>query len=162
MSRIRLILAGCFVVVFAAGVSTGVLARHLKAPPRHESWLVRELNLTREQQEQMRKIWEPIWKRGRDNRPGISRERDEAVVVLLTEEQRPKYEVILREHNRKLEELSQKRQQAIKDAIVLTKGILTKEQAAKYEEMLKKRPDGRRGGSPDPGLQHWPPGPIER
>lgn len=163
MTKIRLILAGCFVVVFAAGVSTGVLVSHLKArPPHRGSWLASQLKLTPLQQEQMRKIWEEtMGARGtREDRQSIMRERDEAIAALMTEDQRPKYEAIVQECSRKLDELAQKRKAAMDKAIERTMEILTPEQRAKYIDLMK-RGDGRMGGgSPGPDHDRRPrPGP---
>ena len=166
MTRIRLTLVGCFVVVFAAGVSTGLLLPRLKDHSPRRSWLASQLKLTPQQEEQMRTIWEGAVRTpgGREGWSALARERDDAVEALLSEEQRAKYDAILQEHVRRLEELSQQRKRSFDEAVERTKSILTPDQAEKYDALLKRR-DGK-GGPPGPGPRqgrprHPPPAGIE-
>ena len=73
----------------------------------------------------------------------------------MTDEQRPRYEAVLKDYTRKDGELSEQRKQAFEEAIKRTKEILTPEQAAKYDELLTKQrekgfgpPHGGRRGRP--------------
>ena len=151
MIRTRLLLLGCFVIVFAAGVSVGLLVSRVRGRPVHRSRLASELGLTAEQQEQMRSIWSEAMQ-SRSGSPGegrraLRRERDEAILALLTEDQRPKYDAVLQDYERKTDELSKERRRAFEEAVEKTKQILTAEQARKYEEMIQKRRE--RGPGPD-------------
>jgi len=169
MSRTRLILLGSFVIAFAAGVLTGLVVSRVRERPPRRSRLASQLNLTKEQQEQMRKIWSdvmsPYQGRRGEGRAALAQERDEAVVVLLTEDQRAKHEAILQDYARKMEELSQERRKRFDEAVERTKRILTPEQARKYEELLKERRARSPGGPPaeHPGRRSpWSDGPRHR
>lgn len=157
MSRTRLILLGCFVIAFAAGVLTGLVVSRLRERPPRRSRLASQLKLTKEQQEQMRKIWSDVMsphqgRRG-EGRAALAQERDQAVVALLTEDQRLAYEAILQEYTRKMDELSQARRRRFEEAVERTKSILTPEQARKYEELIKGRRERR---SRDPSRRRPP------
>lgn len=162
MSRTRLILLGCFVISFAAGVLTGLVVSRLREHPHRRSPLSSQLKLTKEQQEQMRQIWSNVMsphegRRG-ESRAALAQERNQAVVAILTEDQRPAYEAVLQEYTRKMDELSQARRRRFEEAVERTKRILTPEQARKYEELLKER-RGRRPGGPPGQRPPWPHGP---
>lgn len=156
MTKAKIMICACVVLAFAAGVSVGMLVMRSKGPHEPGSWLSRELNLTSQQQEQMRQIWSDImrtageqhWQRGRE----LQEERDKAVQALLTEEQKQQYAKLMEDHAKKLEELSQERKKRFEEAVEKTKQILTAEQRAKYEELMAKRPvgphRGPRGGGP--------------
>jgi Spy/CpxP family protein refolding chaperone len=172
MTRTKAILAAAFLLAFAAGTSVGLFASRpavsqplpRPAGPRGgpESFLARELNLSKDQQEQMRKIWSEVMGPGGrgpfDRRSALAQDRDQAVLALLTEEQRVKYDAILQDHAAKLEALSQERKRAFENAVERTKEILTPEQAAKYEELMKKQRDRGPGGPPGFSGPGGPPG----
>ncbi len=56
---------------------------------------------------------------------------------MLTDEQLLRYDQIVQEYERELEELSQARRQRIEEAVERTKEILTPRQVEKYEELRK-------------------------
>jgi Spy/CpxP family protein refolding chaperone len=145
MSKNKIILLVSYLVIFAAGAASGLLIPKPEYRPHGRSWLEQELNLTPAQREQMRKIWsQHIVTDEMDNRKALAMERDEAVRELLNAEQLPKYEQILKEHDRKMAELSQERTEAFQKAVEQTRKILTPEQAKKYEELMKRSRE--RGG----------------
>lgn len=149
MSKNKVILLVSYLVIFAAGAASGLLILKPEHRPHGRSWLEQELNLTPAQQEQMRKIWsQHIETNELDNRKALAAERDKAVKELLSAEQLPKYEQILKEHDRKMAELSQERMEAFQKAVEQTRTILTPEQAKKYEELMKQPRErgGRFGG----------------
>ena len=149
MTKTKMILIVSFLVTAAAGIGVGMLVSWPKPRYARRSRLTRELNLSSEQQEQMRKIWSGVrgFPRGRtgENRRALTQERDTAIIALLSEEQLTQYQQIVQEYERKLEELSQERRSRIQAAVEQTKQILTTEQASKYEELLKKRGGRDRG-----------------
>jgi Spy/CpxP family protein refolding chaperone len=167
MVKTKIILVVSFVVTFAAGAVTGWLVSRSDHRPPGPSWLAAELDLTSQQREQMQAIWSEVMgatmrQRG-EQRDALRQERDQAIVALLTEEQRPRYDAILKDYVTKENEMSEQRKQAFEEAIKRTKEILTPEQAAKYEELMKKEREkgfgpprgGHRGPPPGP-----PPGPL--
>ncbi len=170
MTRIKAILIVSFLVTFAAGVAAGLLATRVHHRPPKPSWLGTELNLTRQQEEQMHKIWSEVMGSSMRQRfeqgAALKQERDQAIIALLTEEQRPRHEAILKDYARKEGELFEQGKKAFEEAIQRTKEILTPEQAAKYEELLKKQrekgfgpPPGGHRGPPRDGSRDGPPGP---
>jgi len=172
MTRTKAILVVAFLLAFAAGTSVGLFAT--KAPPasppprpdRPNSFLERELNLTVEQKEQMKTIWSDVMAPGGrgqfDRRAALAQERDQAVVALLTEEQRSRYDAVLKDYADKVEALQQDRKRAFDEARERTKAILTPEQAEKYDQLMKRPPErGPGGGGPSArGPRHRHSGPA--
>jgi cell division protein ZapA (FtsZ GTPase activity inhibitor) len=117
-----------------------------------------QLNLTAEQQEQMHKIWSGVDASARqhfEQRRAFAEDRDKAIAELLTPEQKPKYDQIRQDYDRKLAELSQERKLADDQAVEKTKQILVGDEVAKYEELIKRQRErgpggarGRFGGAP--------------
>ena len=157
MTKTRAMILVCFLAAFAAGVGVGLVAWQRPHKRTRHSTLMRELNLTPEQRTQMREIWSGL--RGamrrdrRKRRDALREERNDAIRSLLNENQVPKYEDILQEYSRKMDELAEQRKKRFDEAVKRTKSILTEEQRAKYEELLKKR---RKDGPPP--RAHRPPG----
>lgn len=169
-NRILLLVIVCFLAAFAAGLAVGLVAGPPADRPRHHSWLMTELKLTPQQQEQMGKIWSEVMEgSGRqhgEQRRAAGEERDKAIVGILTPQQQPKYDQIQQDYARKLAELSQQRKGAFDQAVERTKQILTPEQAKLYEELLKKQHErgfgGPRGMGPGAGPRPGRGGPASR
>jgi hypothetical protein len=83
----------------------------------------------------------------------LAQERDGAIQSLLSNEQRSRYDAIQQEYSRKTEELSQERKRAFEQAVEQTKHILTPQQAAKYDELMKGQREGGTEGAGPPGLR---------
>lgn len=161
VTKAKAILLLSAVLVFAAGASLGVFLAHVGGPPKPPSWLAGELNLTGEQREQMRKIWsevmEPPGGPQEDKHAALAQKRDQAIVSLLTDEQRSRYDAIVQDYASQMEQLSQIRKRAFDEAVERTKKILTPEQAAKYDELMKKQRDHGPGGFFGPHHRHGGP-----
>jgi len=166
MTKIKIILVVAFLATFAAGAVTGLLVAHLSQRSHGPSWLGAELDLTSQQREQIRNIWSEVMGSMMPQRSeqgkALRQERDQAITALLTDEQRSRYDAVLKDYARKEAEMSEQRKQAFEAAIKRTKEILTPEQAAKYDELMQKQrergfgpPRGGRRGPPSDG----PPGP---
>jgi len=170
MTKVKAILIVSFLVTFAAGTATGLLVAHLDHRRGGPSWLETELDLTSQQREQMHNIWSEVMgsmmRQRSEQSKALRQERDQAILALLTEDQRTRYDAILKDYARKDAEMSDQRKQAFEEAVKRTKEILTPEQAGKYEELMRRQPEkgfgpphgGRRGppSGPPPGA---PPGP---
>jgi Spy/CpxP family protein refolding chaperone len=160
MTKTKILLVAVFLVTFAAGVVVGRLTWESGHRPPGPSFLAAELNLTAEQREKMHTIWtEAMSDGGRrqwDQRKVLGQERDAAIAALMTPEQKPQYEKILQDYTRKLDEQGQERKKAFDLAVEQTKQILTPEQVAKYEELLKKMPERGGFGGPPGGPRHGP------
>ncbi len=172
MSKAKAVILVCFVVAFAAGVLLGSVLGRRTVPPveptpaeggrRHRGpSLSEQLQLTPEQREQMKEMWEAMAQAGRRNRERrmeLQRERDRAVKDLYTEEQLTEYERVVQEYETQIEELNEQRRKGFEDVRERTRAILTPEQRQKYDEMLERferpgpRGPGRRSGTgPPPG-----------
>lgn len=142
MSNLKLVILLGFVFMFVAGLAVG---RAPKTEPQKDkdhgkSWLGNELHLTPDQQKQMKAIWSSpevtrpdIGKLCRDT----DRQRDQAVLKLLTPEERQQFDQIKKDHDAKIAALFAEREQAMRDAEEKTRQMLTDEQRKKYEEILK-------------------------
>lgn len=124
-------------------------------------WLAAELNLTPEQHEQLRQIWSETMRRGRsegeDPRRQLRSQRDAAIEQLMTAEQRPQYDTILKRYNDQMTELEQQWRASYQTAVDRTRQLLTPEQRDKYEEILARQSWRGSGG---PGGPRTPPPPA--
>jgi Spy/CpxP family protein refolding chaperone len=153
MNRLRWQILIAMLVVFVAGTVIGFVSRvEADAPqrdPDRGSWLISELNLTKEQSEQMREIWSGVMsagKQSREQREAILAEHESNLRALLTPEQQQRYDELRAEMRAKLAQLDEQRRAAFTAAVERSKQILTDEQRARYEQLLRDRPDhGRRG-----------------
>jgi Spy/CpxP family protein refolding chaperone len=179
-TRIEILLISLTVLALGAGLAAGLLAARLPTassgtsgdtvtgvgsgatnqPAEHGS-LIDELGLTAQQRDQMREIWEGT--RGRvhqvfEDAQQLQKDRDDAIVALLNDEQKAKFERISKDYADRFGALQKKRDQAFEDAVEKTKSILNDVQRQKYEQILRRHvgPDGpgtRRGpaiGLPPP------------
>jgi Spy/CpxP family protein refolding chaperone len=163
----RLILIVCVLSAFGAGVCSALVWKNVAQKP-HDPFLG-ELNLTDEQREKIKGFWseamkENNWQAQRELREAAQKERETAIRALLSEEQRAGYDLILSDYQGKIDALNQQSRRGRDEAIEKTKAILTEEQRAKYDELRKKRfegrskrPDGDGPPGPPPGLSGPPP-----
>ncbi len=155
MKKAKLVLILSLAVVFAAGLALGVLVGRLRDEGGRPSWLTRRLDLTAQQREQMHEIWSEVmrgdgrshWERVQE----LRKQREDALMGLLTEQQRAEYERLRQEIDREIERLFEQRREAFEQAVERTKEILTPRQREKYEEMLSRMPEDRRGPGQRPG-----------
>jgi Spy/CpxP family protein refolding chaperone len=160
MSRVKIIIMFAFVLAMFAGVAVGMLGARMPASREPRSWLADELNLSSDQRDQMRAVWQDVSKNRQtdwERRRALDKERTEAVLALLSDEQKARYDKINQDFTVKMQEMSKQREQAFADAQERTKAILTEEQRVKYEQLMQKRReekgnrgDRRHGGSSGP------------
>ena len=173
-TKAKIIITAAFVLALLAGVALGVFAdRAMPAPVGRDTKghrggpggpggpgggpgrLAEELKLTPDQRKQMDEIWSGFVRehdrRGQSDKwRELQRQREDAVVALLTPEQKTEYDRIQAEHQRRIDELGRARERAFEDAVEKTKQILNTEQRTKYEEILaRRRADRERGGDKD-------------
>jgi len=145
----RLIFFACFFITFGAGLAVGMLwATPAPKPPRDP--FMSELDLSQEQREKIKGFWTEAMKNGwqREQRDAVFKERDAALKAMLTDEQKTKQEEIQRVFQAKMDEMNAASKRSRDEAYEKTKAILNPEQLVKYEEMRKKRFDGREGRGP--------------
>ena len=125
-----------------ANQSTGTTNANVTAPPpaSFERTLADELALRDDQREHMRQIWEGVRERVHktfDDAQNLQKERDEALVALLSDEQRVKFAKISQDYANRFGELTKRRDATFEEAVEKTKQMLDPQQRAKYEEILK-------------------------
>jgi Spy/CpxP family protein refolding chaperone len=151
-TRFEILLIGLTVLALSAGVVAGLLAARIPAQPTSENppppmppgpmerSLAEELDLSKDQREKMRNIWENVradlhvtFARAQD----LQKDRDNEIAAMLDDGQKAKFEQIARKYKDQETDLSKKRKAAFDLAVRQTKELLNKEQAAKYDEILK-------------------------
>jgi Spy/CpxP family protein refolding chaperone len=177
-----LILAG-FLIAFAAGLVVGVQSRQSAVlntpgspgtsavpttgpstrPGRHRGMLAAELGLSPDQQTQLNAIWSEIASEGHqrdDARRQARKDRDDAIVALIHQEDQGKYQQILDTYTQRQQAIDEQWRSAYQNAVERTKQLLTPEQRAKYEELLKRNQwdRGPRGGDRERGGPGFGPG----
>jgi hypothetical protein len=155
----RLILFVTFVLVLLAGIVLGRLWGRLPerrapsgAPP---SWLADQLDLSQDQRQKMDAIWADTRKELGETMKGrrdLDKQREEAIVALLTPAQKTDYDRINQDFRRKREDLDQKRQAMIHEAETRSRALLNAEQAKAWDSVNQRwRERHQRGG------RHGPP-----
>ncbi|MGA2497319.1 MAG: Spy/CpxP family protein refolding chaperone [Tepidisphaeraceae bacterium] len=160
----KLVVIAGFMIAFAAGLVVGLLRRESQATPvtpaaaqtraahPDRSWLVNELCLTAQQEEQMRQIWSATaqWsgKQTEERRRQYRKERDEAILALVPAGDRPRYAAIQQTCAEQTAALDREWRNSYQAAVEKTKQMLTPEQREKYEAILKRHTfdRGPRGG----------------
>jgi Spy/CpxP family protein refolding chaperone len=124
-------------------------------PSRRDGWLTSELNLTPQQQEQMKKIWSETAHRGsreqEDRRRQIRKDRDDAIAALIQPQDKEKFELALKTYSDQQSAMDKEWRASFERAEEKTKQILNPEQRKKYEEMLKNREAERAARERDQG-----------
>jgi Spy/CpxP family protein refolding chaperone len=165
MALTKTIVVSGFATAFAAGLLFGI-ALHRAPPaattqPTHTdrgSWWAEKLNLTTDQQQQMKQIWSEVGRRG-GNPGGSSRgqsrkERDEAIEKLIRPEDRATYDSIIATYNARNEAAEAEMRASFDRAVQRTREILTPEQRKKYDELMPKPGQGN-GSNPGSGGPGW-------
>jgi hypothetical protein len=108
----------------------------------------------------MRTIWEAVRERVHqtfDDAQQLQKQRDDALVAMLSDEQKSQFEKISRDYSDRFAQLTRQREQMFQDAVRQTKELLSDEQRLKYDEILRTRvPPGSVAGGPGLG----PPAPT--
>jgi Spy/CpxP family protein refolding chaperone len=150
--RSNLTLVTTFVLALGAGLVVGMAAGRRGAaghaspaaqPQSGHSRTAAELNLTPQQEQQVRGIWSDVsqgpLKTVNESRKAFQKERDDAINRLFTSEQKAEYDRIQAEYTAKSSNLGKERQQLIDGAVEQVKRVLNDTQRQKYEQMLKDR-----------------------
>ncbi len=152
----KLVVTLGFLVAFAAGLAVGVSVqqRRLAAgaapttrPAGRAGWLVRELDLTPQQADQMRQIWSQVIRHGgrehESQRQQIRIEREKGIEALIPWQSKAKYDEIQKRYSDEMAALNRESQASFQAAVEKTKAILTPEQRKKYEDFLSRHQFGR-------------------
>ncbi len=146
--KLMTLLLVAFVLALAAGVSGGMLLARLPAAQpvapdgAAASSLAVELGLSPRQSEEMRRVWEGVRETAQqcyDDGRRLQKERDDALVALLNEEQKQRFEKISRQYAEQFADLNRKRDADFQKAVRETRKILDNKQWEKYETILRSR-----------------------
>jgi len=156
---VKLVVTLGFLVAFAAGLVVGMEKSSSSTPLAGKPTTQRsggprgmtaELKLSPEQQEQMKKIWSDVARRGRnepqqpERRQQLRQERDEAITALIRPEDKEKYDQIQKNYRDQLDAMDREMRDAFDKAVKLTDEILSPEQRIKYHEILSRHQPGSR------------------
>jgi hypothetical protein len=148
LKELKLAILFGFGLMFFAGLTVGRWNK--AAAPAHENrpWLSQQLNLSKLQEQQMKKIWSEAASAQSAARQlhDADRQRDEAVRSMLSDDQRAQLESIIQEHDARIGTVQKDREKAIRDAEDRTRTILSDEQRKKFDEISKAH--GHRRGNP--------------
>ena len=143
-AKIAGVLILLFAVAMAAGVTAGRLWARQVAPQRAAtgsgSPLSEELQLSAQQCEQLRPIWEHARDAARscaNEAEHIQREHEEALKAMLTDDQKSRYAQMSQENHRRIAEQETKRKEAFRQAVAQTEKLLRPDQQRAYETILK-------------------------
>ena len=155
MGRAKIILTILFALTLSSGLVAGMLVSRLPSGAKTAATrtpLGEALKLSDDQNEKMRKIWEGVRNKVDDcfkSAQEVERHRDQSLVALLTEDQKPKFAKIQQECAASLASLKADRDAMFEQAVAQTKQILDPQQKQRYEEILQQRLDRGQAGSPD-------------
>lgn len=145
--KTRFVVALVFVAALLGGAAAGMLASRYVHPVAEvvvpgEASLSAELQLTQQQQTQIRQIWEQMrdqiqlsYQQGE----GLDQWRNDQIVKLLNDEQKKQFGQVNIEYLNRFTAMTSKRELAFKDAVEKTKRLLDDKQRQRYEQVLARR-----------------------
>jgi hypothetical protein len=153
-TRLMALFAVAFVLALGAGLSGGLLLARLPgasagsegttAPDGGAGSLADVLHLSPDQRDRMRTIWEGTRAAAQgyfDEGQRLQRDRDDALVALLTDAQKEQYERVTRDYADRFAAVTRKREAAFREAVERTRAILNDAQRRQYDQLLRSRVD---------------------
>jgi Spy/CpxP family protein refolding chaperone len=138
----RLILFTTFLLILIAGIVVGRVWQRLPPPlaPGAEghSWLADQLDLNGEQRQRMDAIWAETRKamaQSYQKRRALDQQRRQAIVGLLTPEQKAEYDRINQAFSKKRQDLDRQRADLIKQTEVRSRALLNARQRETWDKM---------------------------
>jgi Spy/CpxP family protein refolding chaperone len=163
MASAKLILAAVFALTLSSGVVTGMLFSHLPASaksspgpvaavaPAAKTPMEQALGLNSAQQEQMQKIWEHVRDTTDDcylKAQDLQKEQWQAIVDLLTPEQKAQFSKVDAGFKAKFDDLKKKREAAFQQAVTDTDKLLDESQRTRFHDLIKTRVGRSLGDTP--------------
>lgn len=145
-SNRSMVVIGVTVLALSAGVVAGMVVARAKSATKSNAagaealGLADALDLSGQQREEMRKVWEDVRATVRqsfENAEGLQRQRDEAVLSMLSDDQKQKFSKITQEYSEKFDQLRAGRDRTFAEAVDKTRMLLNDSQRKKYDDMLK-------------------------
>jgi hypothetical protein len=154
-TRLMTLFVIAFVLALGAGLSGGLLLARLPAAASGgdaepvatnggSGSLADVLRLSPDQRDRMRAIWEGTRAAAQgylDDGQRLQRDRDDALVALLTDAQKEQYEKITRDYADRFAAVTRKREVAFREAVDRTRAILNDAQRRQYDQLLHSRVD---------------------
>lgn len=143
-AKTTVILVLAYVLALAAGTTSGLLAQRLRGPgpADADAPMAAQLHLTPAQARQMRQVWEKASNDMDDyyrQAQAISRQRDQALFNLLTDDQKEKFATMDQAYNDRFAALAKQRQATFRSAIAKAEESLSDDQRQKYERIVRQR-----------------------
>jgi Spy/CpxP family protein refolding chaperone len=142
-AKATVVLVLAYVLALAAGTTSGLLADRLRSPNAQMSApLAVQLQLTDDQRDRMRQMWEQAEQTVDDcykQAQSIERQRDQALVDMLTDEQKARFAKIDKGFADQFAVLTARRSAAFAEAFDKTEQLLSPEQKTKYEQIVRDR-----------------------
>jgi hypothetical protein len=156
---IRVAVIFLFVLALVAGISAGLLASKYAAHPVAASSTaptsLSELDLSADQQQRIRTLWERV-KDDSDHSylqaSHLQQQQQQDLINLLTDDQKKQYGAINLKYQNQITKLKADRDLAVKNAFEETRRLLSPVQRDRYDEILK----SRFGPSADPTQEARP------
>lgn len=158
--KTKAIVAIGFAAALVGGGAAGLLASRYVHPASTalmpaEASLSTELQLTKEQQSQIRQIWEQVRdlnQNSYNDGEALNQWRNDQTVKLLNPAQLKEFQKVNSEYQDRYTAMTAKRQLAFDQAVAKTKQLLNNEQRKLYDQILAKRM--ATGGEPQPSSTH--------
>jgi uncharacterized membrane protein len=162
MKRILILVIALPILALGAGVVAGILASRLPGdnagasplPTDDRTELSEELQLSPQQRDQMRGIWEGVQRKVQrtfQDAQDLQKQRDDALLALLNDQQKAEFEKIAREFADRYTELSKSRDRAFHDGVDQTVTLLDNSQREKYDQILRSHVGSGVGDGPSTG-----------
>ena len=153
MRNARFVIVAVFALTLCSGVVAGMLVSRLPntpvpgpiTPPPAEpakTAMEQALSLKPDQQQQMQKIWEHVRTTADDcyvQAQDLQREQWDALVKILSPEQKVEFNKQDSEFKKRFEELKKQREAAFNEAVKQTDGILDESQRKRFHDLIEKR-----------------------
>lgn len=160
--KTKAIVAIGFAAALIGGGAAGLLASRYVHPAGPvivpgEASLSAELQLTRDQQSQIRQIWEQVQKTNQqsyDDGQALDQWRTDQIVKLLNPQQLQEFHKINADYLDRYTAMTSKRQLAFDEAVAKTKKLLNAEQRQRYDQILTKRIGSGGATETPPGSTH--------
>jgi Spy/CpxP family protein refolding chaperone len=150
MLHSNLVLLSTAAIVMGAGVMVGRVTAQYSHQDQHQhsfnpgghghNWIDDQLNLTSDQKQKMDAIWDQTRKKMQaifDGRHTMESDRDQAILQLLTPDQRAEYQKINDQFHARRDEQFKERNKLIQEANEASRALLDDSQQKKWDALTK-------------------------
>lgn len=145
--RAKVLVAIGFLAALLGGAAAGLLLSRYVRPAAPaivagDVPLSTELQLSNEQRNQIRQIWEQVRTLNQgsfEDGQALNTWRDDQILKLLSGDQKKEFERINLEYQERYTAMTAKRESAFRQAVAKTKQLLNDDQRKRYEQILNRR-----------------------